>query len=82
MRNTQFSYLFFLFLIIKLNSAFAHNFLSLRFINLMGNNPGLAFDMFCFSQLTCPVGVGWSLCLSWLADVAGSERPVGWLVAD
>lgn len=49
---------------------------------LMGNNLGLAFDMFCFSQLTCPVGVGWSLCLSWLADVAGSERPVGWLVAD
>lgn len=34
------------------------------------------------SLLTCPAAVTGSLCLSWLAGVAGSERPLGWAVAD
>lgn len=37
---------------------------------------------FHFLQLTCPVGVRGSLCLSWLAGVAGNERPVGRVVPD
>lgn len=35
-----------------------------------------------FPLLTCPAGVTGSLCLSWLAGVAGSERPLGRAAAD
>lgn len=37
---------------------------------------------FDFFRLTCPVGVRWSLCLSWLSGVAGSERALGLVAPD
>lgn len=37
---------------------------------------------FSFPQLTYPAGVRGSPCLSWFADAAGSERPLGWMVPD
>lgn len=39
------------------------------------------FKTFYFFGLTCLVGAQGSLCLSWLADVAGNERPLGWVGA-
>lgn len=37
----------------------------------------LIFHLFL---LTYPVAVGESLCLSWLADAAGSEGLLGWMM--